>query len=214
MAKNMGTRAGKGVRCLVVLLFFACATKGTTTMGTKRMETTELIEALEQQPGTRVTVGGAAGKAPWSRAGCVYWEWVAGEPDGDELASIEDQNHLGDVLELQLEGGMAKVHLNSIRLHQKPSFDQTFARAEDVKPGKLAGDIPEDSYPLRVVEHCLSAGTELYTHVEAVDLPMPPAGPGESAETKTQRILHLSEAPFEDGKTSVEMTARSGGLSF
>ncbi len=173
------------------------------------------LESLESQGYFQGELKGEAIKAPFSGKSCVYYESVYGEKGEKKFAwHIKGPRTIHEV-GISTKGGELSLPVNALRIYTKAIFSKTFRPTDaDKAPDFLKEDLIKEKKPLTLEEFCLEPGKPYDMHVDRESYFLPPPRPDAQPSQHENRVLEISDTPFQDGKSSSPQTPATSGITY
>ena len=162
----------------------------------------DLVKAGEFE----LTFTGRTEEAFLSKKQCVWYTSTIGEKaEGEWVVQSEGYTTEKTVYALVASDNL-EVTWRKLRPHLSPSFTKTVARADaDQPPWATTWFSSQDSKTVTFEEFCLEKDKTYFACVGGEDYHLPPEEPDGPPQEQTNQVLIVSDAPFQDGKPTVEL---------
>lgn len=181
----------------------------------KPMSTTIELEALRDLPPFQVTLEGTPQPSYPDERPCLYSEWTYGRKAGDGFSVSWRGDRSEAPFVVVTPRGRLEIGPNRIRPHLAPGYTREWVPAEIEKaPPHIQTALQEEQAPITVEAYCLEAGKTYWAKAEAEHYHLPPRRGEDAPRRRTNWVLVIADAPFEDGEPTRPITPGMRGWSY
>lgn len=153
---------------------------------------------LEDAGTIPVTLSGTAQPSFPDGTPCLYAEAVYGERRDGVWAFWSQVGRSGDTLVVHTPKGDLTLAPNRLRLYLDPGYSRQYAPAQAADaPEVMQDDLKASDRPLDIVTYQLLPGRTYYARVDREGYYLPPKPGSGKPERRYNRVLLLSDAPFD-----------------
>lgn len=163
------------------------------------------LAVLEPDKPFEVTVESGGMESRFSHSRCAYWEWLYADREKGKLSVWSSPYSSEAPLTLVAGGKRVVLSFRSMRAFLEPSFEHEFKAGDADVPDVVAKAMVKDGVASKyVAEWCVAVG-KTYT-AAAHDDEFEGPGEGDTIETRTNRVLYVSDRAIVRGRPMGEMT--------
>lgn len=174
-----------------------------------------MLDELEKLGVFEVKLEGDCEQSYLTRKSVLYFEWLYGEKDEKGWVSYSTAYHSEKPFNVITPAGTLELQTNRLRPYLAPSFEKAYS-GDSIKdaPPAVKAYYEEKRTTVSVEEYCLEPGRIYYAKVETETYYLPPMPDEEKPVRRHNKVLALSDLPFQDGKPRRQLTPLYRGWTY